>query len=281
MNKYLILFMLTAINLPLSAQISEIKEFLPKDRLFEIPYLDPNEALAYGTFAAWWKDGVLQEKAYMPISFGFYKPIIRWNKKRRVEFGIDAAAHFQFEWLLSDSIVQRNLLNTDYKFSFNLAFELDSRNYLRLRAYHVSSHFGDDYMIRNNMDSYFPNPNNYEQFDALWMNRWRGFQNYVGAGLVIRPETIRKRFSGMLGSTFDLPIHGSKPRGIAGGVNLKLLQETNFYPSVKLALGIRVGALDRLPFRFMVELYNGHIPYSPLEYQQIRWFGAGLYFSPG
>lgn len=262
------------------AQVDTTKEFLPKTRLFELPYLDPNEALAYGSFAFWWDKQELVQKAYVPISFGFYKPVMRWNKKRPVEFGIDAAAHFQFEWLISDSIVQRNLLNADYKFSFNLAWQLSERHFLRLRAYHVSSHLGDDYLIRNGVTSYVPNSNNYEQLDVLWARQGVVFRNYVGMGLVIRPETIRKRFSTILGSTFDLPFEYKPTRAWAGGIHLRILEENDFRPGVKLAMGLRLGEIKQQPFRFMIEYFSGNLPFSAFERNRITWMGIGLSFAP-
>lgn len=277
----LVAISLLALSLTANAQRDSTKVFLPKGRFFEIPYLDPNEALAYGCFAAWWDNGELLQKAYLPVSFGFYKPIVRYNKKRKVEFGIDAAAHFQFEWLISDSIVQRNLLNTDYKFSFNLAFQLSQKDFLRFRLYHVSSHFGDDYLLRNRIRNYFPNPNNYEQLDVLWARQSHYFWKFVGLGLVVRPETIRKRLSGSFGTTFDIPMRTQKPRGWAGGLHARLLQENDFRPGVKLAMGVRVGKVEDSPFRFLIEFYNGNLPFSPLEYKKITWLGMGLYFSPG
>jgi Protein of unknown function (DUF1207) len=254
------------------------KVFLPKQRLYEIPYLDPNEAMAYGAFAFWWDDGKRQQKAYVPISFGFYKPVMQWNKKRRVEFGIDAAAHFQFEWLISDSIVQRNLLNADYKFSFLLAFQMTERDFIRLRGYHVSSHFGDDYMVRNNMSHYVRNPNNYEQLDIQWARQDKIFRHHVGFGVVIRPETIRKRYSAQFGSYFDVPFRGAKPRGCIGGAHVRLLQENNFRPGLKLGVGIRLGKRSNLPFRFIAEFCRGNVPFSAMEYRKIQLLGVGLYF---
>lgn len=263
-----------------NAQDTDERVFLPKQSLYELPYLDPNEALSYGTFAFWWDEGKRQQKAYVPISFGFNKPVMQWNKKRRVEFGIDAAAHFQFEWLISDSIIQRNLLNADYKFSFLLAFQLSERDFVRLRGYHVSSHFGDDYMVRNHMTSYVTNPNNYEQFDMQWMRQGRLFRHYAGLGVVIRPETIRKRYSALFGSYFDVPWKGNKPRGWIGGAHVRMLQETGFRPGVKLGAGIRLGEREGLPFRFIAEFYRGNVPFSAMEYKRTQWLGLGLYFSP-
>ncbi len=253
---------------------------LPKDRLMKPLLLDPNEALTFGALASYWQDGEYKEKVYMPASIGFYRSLIRWGRSNPMEIGIDIAAQFQFEWVFPEGKSQRNLLNTDYKISLLYHLQLSDAQHLRIRFYHVSSHLGDDYMIRNGVHSYFPNPNNYEQLDATWLKENGSWQYYGGIGMVVRPETIRARFSVHAGFLFDLPKTAKLPTGLVGGAHLRLLAENNYNPGIKTGLGWRIGEISNRPIRFMLEFYRGNLPYSPFEFQKVQWLGLGMYFQP-
>jgi hypothetical protein len=251
------------------------------DRIFKALYLDPNESQAYGAINAYWENDTFGQKTYMPVGFGFYKPLFRWNKKRAIEFGFDASAHAQFEWDPGNEISPRNFLNADFKISLLLNIRLQKQHALRLRFYHVSSHLGDDYLIQKNINSYFPNPNNYEQLDLTWYFDRPLIGLYAGAGAVVRPETIRRRFCLQAGSLLDKPLKDGKlPVGLVSGFDLKILQEDDFNPRLKTAAGVRFGAPDGRPVRLMIEFYRGNLPYSPYEFKRVQWLGLGLHFSP-
>jgi hypothetical protein len=264
-----------------AAQDTASVEYFPKNRLFAALYLDPNEAVAFGAVTAFWQEGKFAEKAYLPLGFGFYKPLIQWKKKRLWEFGMDLSAHLQFEWTFPEGGSQRNLLNADYKISFIFSTQLSKRQQLRIRGYHVSSHLGDDYMLQNGITSYFTNPNNYEQADVTWSSQQGVFRYYGGVGLVVRPDPERKRLSLQFGSTFDRALSMPFPLGFIGGVNVKMLAQNDFNPGVKAALGMRFGEASRGPFQLVAEFYRGNLPYSPYEFQKVKWLGLSLYFSPG
>jgi Protein of unknown function (DUF1207) len=255
--------------------------FFPKQRIFKALWLDPNEAQAYGSVNLYWEENEKQNKAYLPFGFGFYKSLVRINGRRPVELGFDLSAHIQFEWLEAGGKFVRNILNTDYKISFVASRQLDEHHALRLRVYHVSSHLGDDYLIQNNIGSYFPNPNNYEQLDLTWRRSGDRLDVYGGMGVVIRPETIRKRLSMQAGAYFDQPLReGSLPAGFIAGADVKILQQNDFNPGLKLAAGLRLGNKAARPMRFILEFYRGNLPYSPFEFKRVQWLGLGLNFSP-
>lgn len=264
----------------IAAQELPVYDYFPESRLFEAIYLDPNEAQTGGALNAYWENNQLQEKVYIPLSIGFYKPFLRINKKRTVEIGIDFSAHFQFEWLYVNEKFQRNLLNTDYRFSLITAIALSDNQRLRIRGYHVSSHLGDDYILNNKIRSRFPNKNNYEQLDVTWLRENENFKTYAMAGLVVRPVTDRKRLVFQFGGMYDKRLSSTLPLGLVGGLNIKLLQENNFNPGVKAGFGIRMGAVQRRPAYLIAEFYRGNSPYGPYEYRKEQWLGAGLYFSP-
>ena len=253
---------------------------LPEGRLFHEITFDPTEAQAYGAVLAYWEEGVYTEKVYLPFGLGFYKGLIRWNKSRPFEIGFDCATHTQFEWSFDEGKAQRNILNIDFKVSILLNKKINDRHALRLRFYHVSSHLGDDYILRNGINSYFPNPNNYEQLDVTWAYQLQVFRFYGGMGVVVRPETIRKRLSFQAGTQYEQPLATKWPLGLTGGLDVKILEQNDWNPGLKAAFGFRMGQPDRSPFRIVAEFYRGNLPYSPFEFKHVQWMGVGLYFMP-
>jgi hypothetical protein len=253
---------------------------LPKGRLFsEITY-DPTESQAYGSIVAFWENDEFSKNIYLPFGMGFYKGFLRWNREKPFEIGFDFSAHTQFEWTFNNGRSERNILNSDFKVSIMLNRQLNDRHSYRLRFYHVSSHLGDDYIIRNQVTSYFPNPNNYEQLDFIWSTQFKDVRYYGGIGLVVRPETIRKRLSLQIGTQYDHSFSSNQLFGLTGGMDLKLLEEHDFHPGVKAAFGFRIGRAENHPLRIVGEFYRGHLPYSAFESKRVQWLGAGLYFLP-
>ena len=254
--------------------------FLPADRLFQPIIFDPTESQAYGTMAAYWEGGEYTDNVYLPFGMGFYKGFLRWNNDSPSEIGFDFSAHTQFIWTSNDGKSERNLLNSDFKVSVMWNKRINDQHTYRLRFYHVSSHLGDDYIIRNGITAFFPNPNNYEQLDFTWSYQKNAIRWYAGLGLVVRPETIRKRFSSQFGSQIEKPLHTKWPLGITAGLDVKILEQSGFNPGIKTAFGLRIGRPDKKPLRIVAEFYRGNLPYSPYEFKRVQWLGAGLYFSP-
>ena len=280
-RKFIVILALMLLAVPMWLQSQNNAEFFPKQRIFKALWLDPHEAQAYGSINLYWEENEKTDRAYLPFGFGFYKSVVRINGRRPVELGFDLSAHIQFEWLDDDGKFVRNILNTDYKISFVASTQLNGRHALRLRGYHVSSHLGDDYVIQNHIGSYFPNPNNYEQLDLTWRRNGDWLDVYGGAGVVIRPETIRKRLSFQAGAYLDRPLReGRLPAGFVAGADVKILQQNDFNPGLKLAAGLRLGNKRERPVRFILEVYRGNLPYSPFEFKRVQWLGLGLNFSP-
>ena len=63
------------------------------------------------------------------------------------------------------------------------------------------------------------------------------------------------------------------------GTHVKIFEENEYRPNVKTALGIEVQFDPDNPVKFLVEYYNGHLPYSTLEYQLVQLLGVGVYFN--
>jgi len=278
---FFFLFWVAIFSKNLSAQTTSSFELLPKGSLFKALYLDPNEAQAYGSITTFSANNTLfADTVYVPFGFGFFKGLVRWNKKHPVEIGMTLSAHVQFQWTFDEGKFTRDLQNTDYKAGLLVNYQISNFQQMRFRLFHVSSHPGDDFLIKNQVTTYFVNPNNYEQLDVFYSQTVGVFRLYGGLGLVIRPNTIRDRFSFAFGSTFDKPLKTSLPLGFIGGVNIKFLEQNSYNPGMKIGAGLRLGKREKKPLKFIFEYYLGNLPYSPYENRHVQWLGLGLYFSP-
>ncbi|MEM6265113.1 MAG: DUF1207 domain-containing protein [Bacteroidota bacterium] len=263
-------------------QDSSRVEWLPKGRLFDPLYLDPLEAQAYASLTAFNQGGEWQEYLYAPFAFGFYKGWLRWKKEKcEFEFGADWAAFTQFQ---VDGITEgasRWMLNVDYKASAVFHYRRQEKYELRARFYHLSSHWGDDFIIRNGITSFIPNPVNYEQLEVTGAIRRGIFRPYATLSYGVRPSTIRKRLLLQAGFTFEKRWTNSRYFAWIGGMDVKSWHQNDFYPNTKAAVGLQFGQQGKTPVRILLEGYNGHMPYSVFENRRVGWIGMGMYFDVG
>ena len=263
-------------------------------------FLDPNEIQMFGAFTAIEYDSKTeitefgkhtkkikeQTESILYIPFGFggaqsivSKLLIEEKKAKSWEIQGEFGISTQFEWRFLDSAgINRNLLNSDYRITFSYLRNFESSSY-RIRFFHVSSHLGDDFIIRNGVSFYTPSNMNYEQLDFTYFKDFKQSNSwYIGAGSVVRPNSTRAAFSYMSG----IQLNWEKQQdtwGWTAGANLKGHQETHFNPNIKLAAGPAYFTSNKdEPIRLVLEYYLGHLPYSQYESQKVSWFGAGLYF---
>lgn len=266
------IFLLLLLPFSLIAQSKWFGERMTESHQFS----DPTEVQFSGTATAV-PERPSDEYQYMPFSIGAGQSI--WSsQKRNLEVLMELGAFTQFEWDAADKEQQRNLINTDYRIAFSLLKNYE-KYLIRLRFYHVSSHLGDDYIIRNEIRSYTENKVNYEQLDitGFWMPK-EGIKAAAGFGYVVRFPANRKPLSGYSSWEHDI-LRAEKNWGLTYAANLKVKEETDFQPGCKFMGGIHIKREYAPPVRFLFEYYNGHLPYSQFEQEKVEWYGLGLYFS--
>ena len=261
-------------------------EFLPKGHLFAPIMLDPLEAQTYGSVLPNFVfDKERYKGAIVPFAFGFIKPFYRWGKKRSNEIGLDLASYTQFEvYRDKDNVQRRQIMNNDYKVSifYNIR---SGRNSWRIRGYHLSSHLGDDYLIRNQINYRTPNPVNYELIDVTYSRDiavLEGFRYYMNLGYGLRRVEERAKMSAQVGFFYRKPDTAEGRAKVVrpvAGVDVKFWQQTDFRPGIHFGAGIEVGRSAN-NLTFLLESYTGFRPYSQYENQLVRWFGIGLYLNP-
>jgi hypothetical protein len=193
---------------------------------------------------------------------------------------IGAAVYTQFTIKkVEDNTYLGEMENADYKVAFLLNYKLSDLS-LRLRFYHTSSHLADDYILRNNITE--PNPGilNYEQLDLTASFQIKSTRLYGGLGIVITPNAVRERLSAQAGFLYRKCKNPESYVRFLFGSDLKIMQQNNYRPNFRTSAGIEIGGEEKINVAFMLEYYNGHLPYSILEYKIVNWIGINFVLVP-
>jgi hypothetical protein len=247
----------------------------PKTRLYPVVFLDPLECQIGGGSYLLSRDGS-DLNLYSLVNFGFTKPILA---KRSIdlswEINFGAATFTQFDLINKDNgVYLAGLLNNDYKISLDYIVQKKS-NLLKFRIFHVSSHLGDDYMLRHN-DS-LPNDKsvNYEQADITFLKLKRNDYWYISLGEIYTKFVFRKRFSINGGGIINY--RKLKPISFFNSINVKVFAQNNFRPDIRAALGVSFNRKTESMAKIWFEYYNGQLPYSTLDYGRVSWIGLALW----
>ena len=257
------------------------KQFLPKDHLFAPILLDPLQSQTYGSVLPVFVSNSNRYKgSIVPFAFGLQKPFFRrqTGTNRASEWALDLASFTQFEVYHDEKLdkQRRQLINTDYRVGISYHLRRGPGTW-RFRAYHLSSHLGDDYIIRNQLNFRLRNAVNYELLDAVYSRQVRDLRVYGGLGVVLRKAEERKPLSIQAGFWYKKPT--TKTTQLVGGVDLKLWQQTNFRPGIKAGIGVTAGGGPG-NLTFLLETYSGFRPYSLYETDKVFWLGFGVYLQP-
>ncbi len=253
--------------------------FLPKGSYFKTIILDPSASQLSGSLLAYHSDGNLKQKVYAPINLGIRKMYFRWEQDRDngFELGLEFAIHSQYTIIDVGSNYLGGFQNADYRIA-GVAHFLRLPHVYRLTIFHQSSHLGDDYIIRNQIVRPTSNVLNYEQIDFMRSTEIGNSRYYLGLGVNFSPNTVRERLMAQGGVFYNRPLRNNQELGLISGVDIKIFQQNDFIPNAKIGVGLEFGRSKDKPLRLMLEYYNGHLPYSTLEYQKVQLFGAGFYF---
>ena len=121
---------------------------------------------------------------------------------------------------------------------------------------------------------------NYEQLDLTRSSQKEYARYYYGLGLNISPNTTRKRLAFQGGYFYKQPFKSTVNYAYIYGVDMKIYEHNDYRPSFKTGIGIELARNRQNPFMIILEYYNGHLPYSTLEYQLVQLYGLGIYFNP-
>ncbi len=264
---------------PSQADAGDIS-FLPSGGYFGTITLDPSACQLGGSLLAFALNGDLEPKAYIPLSLGVEKMILRREQdtSHGFEIGFEIAIFTQFDIVDVGEAYLGTMLNADYRVAALLHYR-DNRHTYRFRLFHMSSHLGDDYIIRNQVNSPTSNLLNYEQLDLTRSTQSGDSRYYYGLGLNVSPHTIRERLAAQLGCFYTKPLASRPDLRYLYGADIRVFEQNRYRPNLKLGIGLEFGSSRSNPLRIILEYYNGHLPYSTLEHQLVQLFGIGLYFN--
>jgi hypothetical protein len=278
MRKYfLFLFFCSIINISsdyVSAQRDSSLVFLPDSRIYPVIFLDPLECQVMGgSYFLFQKNE--DNSLYSTVNLGFSKPVFGGSGRNiSWELNFGTAIFSQFDLIRKeDGTYLAGLINNDFKLSGDLAVRTGN-NLFRLRTFHISSHFGDDYLQRNSDTLTNDKTVNYEQADLTYLRMYGNNYWYAGAGYIYTVYVYRERFSFQSGGLMNF--RESKQVSYFAGFDVKLLEENSFNPDIRTALGINLKRKNRSLVKIWAEYYSGRVPYSTIEYGRINWIGAAL-----
>ena len=251
---------------------SDSPEWFPEKCIFPFIEYDLLEVIPYTGVFALKANNVDYEGVYIPVNIGFRKSFIQWkmlNIKFDLSFGV--ASYTQFEIIKFDENTLRGgLINTDFKVSGFLSTTKENHKF-RLQVFHVSSHLGDDYLIRNQVFVGNDKSVNYEQVDLIYLFSFARSDIYIGVGEVFSPNAYRKRFMLECGFQASIPL---KPKlEVTFGSDVKLYDENDFNPNIHSAAGISLRQREHVQMNFSIDSFYGSLPYSTLDFGIVYWLG--------
>jgi hypothetical protein len=247
-------------------------EWFPKNSVFPLLEYDLLEVQPYAGILFLNSNTIENNAAYIPVNLGFRKSFFQWNMGDiRFDLAMGAASYTQFEIIRFDeSTLRGGLLNTDFKASGFLNMVKDEHAF-RFQIFHVSSHLGDDYILRNQDFTLNDKSVNYEQIDLTYLYKFTTTEVYIGLGYVITPNAFRDRFMAELGVQGNIPL---KPKvDFTLGTDIKIYEENDFVPDIHGGLGFTFKQRDTQQISLLLDFYFGNIPYSTLDFGKVFWIG--------
>jgi hypothetical protein len=210
----------------------------------------------------------------------------RWGGSRPgdgIQLAITGSVFAQFDLGTSSY----DLLNADYIIALPSTFRSGPISG-RLRAYHQSSHLGDEFLLRTE----HPDRQNisFEAVDMVLSVDAGPLRLYGGGDYLLRRDpTDLGRYVAHGGAELRPSVH-IIPLGSLGGfrfvaaADLKASEERDWDPAVSARAGLeydRAGVADPPARRWslLFEFYDGPSPYGQFYREKVRHIGAGLHFS--
>ncbi len=277
MRKYYLVFLLL---ITLSGYCKKF-DFFPKQNLWQTISLDPLAGQAYVQIAAVWEGSSPTDYINAGFSFGFQKSVFAWkiSEKNAIDIGMEGGAITQFEWTMRDNYMQRNIMSSDFIIGMPIVWQMENL-LLRLRIYHLSSHMGDDYIIRNNITSYYRNNNNYEQLDLTASYLINNFRFILGVGTVLTSSAPRKPLVFTSGMEYLTSLNKRESVQFCAGFYADSKQDNNYTPAINIGMGLKLGDTGRRGAKILFTYFNGPLPYSVYTGRLIQWLGAAVYINP-
>jgi len=255
-------------------------EWLPKGNLFPTLKFDIKESQFSGGLYGFYSNGYWQNRIFAVFSAGLRRNVIRWNHRggEASELGFEICVFPQFIFEKPFQTFRANFFNIDFKVGLQYQSEVNENWRLRGRFYHISSHLGDDYIFRYEIDHFTSNYRIFEMvdFSAAWLKY--PFMAYGTLGCIVHSTYELQPFVIQLGAEWKRVSKRIPWFQWTAGIDLRGEQANAFRPCIHTGAGVILGKPDRFPFTILIDYYNGFLPFSLYDDVFIQLFGASIYF---
>lgn len=207
--------------------------------------------------------------------------LVRWGL---VQISLSAAVFAQFD-LLSDSF---DLINADYLVGIPITARFQAFS-VRFRAYHQSSHLGDEFLLRQGPLP--PRENlSFESFELILSQAWGPARVYGGGEVLVNrnPDDLDPLIAhGGAELRQQRPLLRIGRLGslrVLAAADFKATEEQDWALATSVRAGIEVGrpqagAAPSRTWRLLVEYYTGPTPYGQFFRDEIEYIGFGMHLA--
>ncbi len=211
------------------------------------------------------------------VGFGMDFGLLRRPARREgdgIQLGISGAVFSLFN-LDAPSM---DLINSDFIVGFPLSWR-EGKWSARLRAYHQSSHLGDEYLL-------YPQPGkiekrinlSYEAAELLVSREIRFLRFYGGGTGIFHSDTPLGWQQYQWGVDFRGSPIGWRTARVVAGMGFKVWEETDWDLDFNLKAGLRFRSpySDAHSIELLLEYYDGHMPHGQFYNLTVDYFGLGI-----
>ncbi|MEE4257466.1 MAG: DUF1207 domain-containing protein [Bacteroidales bacterium] len=274
------IFLALSIVPGLAQQREKAVDYLPDEHYFDPLFLDPVECQSYGSLNAFWEGSTRQDLIYAPLALGFQLPVVQWDKgDYGFEIGFMATIFFQFEFVQPSSLFQVNLINTDIRAGLPFVFRM-KRFSLRTAIVHQSSHFSEEYIFRNEIETFQENLNTYDAVDIHASWQFSKMRYYGGVEMAFNSPHDRGFWKFQAGTIFRTPVRIGSSFNFIVGADFQILEETRWSLNSMFGAGIEIAYRETRTFQVLAQYFTGNIPYTQYSHLKVQWLGATLIGHP-
>jgi len=259
--------------------------WLPDATLYPSAFMDQRTMMNFLSFPKKLSpdDAIFNYPTYIPFGYGFEYGIARKkNHQLDIYSGTRVLFGFRKENNKYMKGTRRSFINIDYYLGISWSAQWAPSLYGRASLFHRSSHLGDDFVMLNTVatNNYWKeDPTNYEMFRYLLSIQKEKYQVYGGIGMVIRPETPRKRQEYYAGFELHKLSQSKGIKNLFIGSDIEIIENNDYHPNIKSGIGYLLTPQKNTAL--VLEYYTGHLPYSRYEKEiKISWFALSLYIQP-
>lgn len=191
-----------------------------------------------------------------------------------VQVGVEAGVFAQFDL----DAPSDDLVNTDYVVGIPVTFRVGDFSG-RLRAYHQSSHLGDEFLGRTEIVN---EGLSFEAVEAILSLELGALRVYGGGEYLLRgePDTLEP----MLAHTgVELRVGPLRGARLVAALDVKSSEQRDWDPAFSVRAGVEVAygkSPDHPPrlISLVGEYYDGPSPYGQFFLDETRFYGVGVHF---